>query len=110
MQKQTTTKQLQQAVRNNLLIIEKAERYSKTTHEGEEIPADTFRESLDFLRETLFADAVRWHYEKKLKTDHYETECFRMSPHSDIIVIAHLCAKDGVSDKDIEEALAFEED
>lgn len=110
MQRRTTTQKLQEALSDNLLIIEKCERRSKTTHEREEISAETFRESLDFLCETLFADAVLWHYENDFKTGNYETECFRNSPYSDIIVTAYLCANEGVDAEEIEEALKFVEE
>lgn len=105
MRKQTTTRQIQQAIKNNLLKPIKVEKYSKSTRKTTTISTDTFSESLDFLSETLFADAIGWHYERNYKTGNYEIDCGRMNPNTDIVIIAHLCACDGVKREDIDNAL-----
>ena len=110
MRKRTTTKQLQNALSNNLLTIEGAESYNKTTHQTDQISADQFKDSLDFLCETIFYDSVGWNYERNYKTGNYEIDCGRMNPNTDLIVIAHLCANNNVNSEDIEQALLFLED
>lgn len=110
MQRRTTTKQLYNALSNNLLSVERAEMYNKTTRQTDEISIDSFKDSLEFLCETIFSDAIGWYYEKNHKTGDYEVECSRMNGESDVIVTAHLCVGEGVSDTDINKALLFLEE
>ena len=63
MRRKTTTKQLQQAIKNNLLKIIKAQKYSKSTRKTTTISTDTFKDDLDFLCETIFADCVGCHHD-----------------------------------------------
>ena len=58
MRKRTTTGQLQQAITNNLLHIEKVEIYHKSTHKTDKISIDSFKDSLDFSCETIFAPCI----------------------------------------------------
>ena len=110
MRRKTTTKQIQQAMKNNLLKPIKAEKYSKSTHKTTTISTDTFKDDLDFLCETIFADAIGWHYEYDIKSKQYIIECGRMNGDADFIFIAHLCACDGVSKEDVDKALRVIED
>lgn len=110
MRKRTTTKQLNAAITNNLLHIAKAEVYYKTSRKTENVEADTFKDSLDFLCETIFADSIGWYFEENHKTGDYEIDCGRMDGSSDIIVIAHLCANGGVSVEDVNKALLMMEE
>lgn len=110
MRRRTTTKKLQQVIANNLLVVEKAEIYHKSTSQTDIIEADTFRESLDFLCESIFADSIGWHFEKDFRTGNYVVNCSRMDGNTDIVIIAHLCACDSVSKEDIERALLFVEE
>ena len=110
MRKRTTTKQLQQAIKNNLLKLIKAEKYSKSTRKTTTISPDTFIESLDFLCETLFADCIGWHYEYDIKAKQYIIETGRMNGDVDFIFIAHLCACDGVDGENIDKALRVIDD
>lgn len=110
MRKRTTTKQLQQAIKDNLLKPIKAEKYSKSTRRTTTISTDTFKDDLDFLCETLFADCVGWHYERNYRTGEYEADCGRMDGDSDIVIIVHLCACDGVKREDIDNALSIIEE
>ena len=105
MRKRTTTKQLQQAMKNNLLKLIKVEKYSKATRKTTTISTDTFKDDLDFLCETIFCDAIGWHYERDYKTGNYEVDCSRMNGDVDFIFIAHLCACDGVEKEDIHKVL-----
>lgn len=110
MRKRTTTKQLHNALSNNLLTVEKAELYNKTTRKTEGISIDTFKDSIEFLCETIFAPCIGWYFEKDCKTGNYEIDCGRMNPNTDLIVIAHLRANDNVDSEDIEQALLFVEE
>ena len=110
MRKRTTTGQLQQAITNNLLHIEKVEIYHKSTHKTDKISIDSFKDSLDFICETIFAPCIGQYFEKDFKTGDYEIDCSRMNGSSDIVIIAHLCANEGVSEEDIESILKIEEE
>lgn len=110
MRKRTTTKQLQQAIKDNLLKPIKAEKYSKSTRKTTTISTDTLKNDLDFLCETIFADAIGWHYERNYKTGNYEIGCGRMNPNTDIVIIVHLCACDNSNVTDIERILKIEEE
>lgn len=110
MRRRTTTKQLHNALSNNLLTVGRAESYNKTTRKTEAISTDTFKDSLDFLCETVFSPCIGWYFEKNHKTGDYEVDCSRMDGNSNIVIIAHLCVNDGVSDSEINKALLFQED
>lgn len=110
MRRKTTTRQIQQAIKNNLLKLTKAEKYSKSTRKTTIISIDTFKESLDFLCETIFSDAIGWHYERDYRTGEYIIEAGRMDGDVDFIFIAHLCACDDSNVEDIERILKFEEE
>lgn len=110
MRKRTSTKQLNSAITNNLLHIVKAKIYSKTSRKTEEITPDSFKDSLDFLCETIFSDAIGWYYERDYKTEKYEVECGRMNPNTDLIVIAHLSVCEGTSREDIDKTLRIVEE
>lgn len=110
MRRRTTTQKMHDALSNNLLTVEKAESYNKTTRQTDEISVNSFKDSLDFLCETIFAPCIGWYYGKNHETGDYEVDCSRMDGSSDIVIIAHLCANDGVNDTDIEQALLFQEE
>lgn len=112
MRKQTTTKQIQNAIKSNQLILQSAEVYNKTTQETETIPNDKFMESFDFLCESgIFVDSIGWHYEKNLSENgEYIFDSGRMNPYAENVIIAHLQVNDGVTDEDIKRTLLFEED
>jgi len=72
MRRKTTTKQLQQAIKDNLLHITKAEIYYKTSRKTEIIDTDRFTEYFSFLCESgIFADAIGWHFERDFKSRGY---------------------------------------
>ena len=97
MRKRTITQELQQVITKNLLIVEKAETYHKSTHQTNEITADTFKDSLDFLSETIFSGSIGWHYERDFKARGYIAECGRMNPNTEIIISVYLRVADAVS-------------
>lgn len=110
MRRKTTTKQLQQAIKNNLLKLTKAQKYSKSTRKTTTISIDTFKDDLDFLCETIFADCVGWHYERDYQTGEYIIEAGRMNGDVDFIFIAHLCVNDGVKVESVDKALSVIDD
>lgn len=110
MRRKTTTKQIQQAIKNNLLKLIKVEKYSKSTRKTTTISTDSFRDDLDFLCETIFANAVGWHFKYDIKAKQYIIECGRMNGDVDFIFIAHLCVNDGVSKEDVDNALSVIDD
>lgn len=105
MRKRTTTQKLNTAISNNLLHITSAEKYNKSTHKSDVINVDTFKDSLDFLCETIFADAIGWHYGWDHETGQYMAECSRMDRSIDIIIIAHLRVNEGMDREDIDKVL-----
>lgn len=110
MRRKTTTKQLQQAIKNNMLKLIQVEKYSKSTRKTTTISTGTFKDDLDFLCEIIFADAIGWHYEYDIKAKQYIIECGRMNGDVDFIFIAHLCVNDGVSKEDVDNALSVIDD
>ena len=110
MRKRTTTGQLNSAITNNLLQIAKVEVYYKTSRKTETMHTDTFKDSLEFLCETIFSPCIGWYYEWNYMTGNYEFDCGLMNPNTDIVIIAHLYANDGVSDAEINESLLFQEE
>ena len=110
MRRKTTTKKLQQAIKDDLLKLTKAQKYNKSTRKTTTISTDTFIESFDFLCETLFADCVGWHYEYDIKTKQYIIETGRMNGDADFIFIADLCVNDGVKVESVDKALRVIED
>lgn len=105
MRRKTKTQQIQQAIKDNLLHITKAQKYNKSTRKTTTISTDTFKDDLDFLCESIFADCVGWHYEYDIKAKQYIIECSRMNGDVDFIFIVRLCACDGVSREEIDNAL-----
>lgn len=109
MRKRTTTKQLHEAFSNNLLTVEKAEMYNKTTRQTDQISVDTFKDSLDFLCETIFAPCIGWYFEKNHVTGNYEVDCSRMDGCAENIVTVYLSVGNGVNAEDIDEVLKVKE-
>lgn len=112
MRKRTTTKQLQQAITNNLLHIAKVEVYYKTSRKTGTIDTDKFKDSLDFLCESgVFADFVDWHYERNISTkDEYKVDSGAMNPYSENVVTVYLRVNDGANVEDIERILKIKEE
>ena len=111
MRKRTTTKQLQNAISNNLLHIVKAEIYCKTSRKTETIDTDKFKENLDFLCESgIFSDAIGWHYERDHKLNGYITESGRKNPDTEIIVTVYLGVGEDAIGEEIEKMLEVTEE
>lgn len=100
--RKTTTLQIKNAIKNNILILIKSEIYNKTTQETEIIPNDIFLESFDYFCESnFFMDAIGWHFERNFKTKKYEIEAGRMDGSVDVIVAADFRKNDGVNEEDV---------
>lgn len=110
MRRRTTTKQLQQALSDNMLAISKAEAYNKTTCQIDEISIGTFKDSLDFLCETIFSDSIGWYFERDYKTGDYIIECSRMDRSVDNIITVYLHVCGDVGGEDVERILLFTEE
>lgn len=110
MKKRTTAKQLSSAINNNLLKLQKAQCYYKASRKTELIDADTFRESLDFLCETIFASCIGWTYEKNYKTNGYIAECSRTDGNAENIITLYFGTGDGVERECIDRALSVIEE
>jgi len=109
MKKRTTTKQLNSAITNNLLKVQKAELYHKDSGKID-IITDSFVENLAFLSESgCFTDCIGWTFERDFKTGNYIAECSRTDGNSENIVTVHLRVNDSSNVEDIERVLKIEE-
>ena len=89
MRRRTTTQQLQNAITNNLLKITKAEIHHKSSKQVDILSIDSFKESLEFLAETIFVDMIVWHYERSLNTDseYIVDSGYRNSYSEDVVIV-----------------------
>lgn len=110
MRRRTTTQKLYDALSNNLLTVEKAELYNKTTRKTEGISIDTFKDSIEFLCETIFAPCIGWYFEENHVTGNYEVDCSRMDGSVDIIVTVYLRVCEGANAEDVEKTLLLLEE
>lgn len=111
MKRRTTTCQLSEALTNNLLKITKAEVYHKDSRKTDPIDVESFLKDLQFLcKANIFMDCIGWHFEKDHKNNQYILETGRMDGDSENIVIAYLCAIEGVKIEDIEKTLLYIEE
>ena len=110
MKRRTTTKKINDAITNNLLILTKTKVYHKTTRKTEPIVNDTLIENLQLLSESdVFASCIGWTFCKDYKTNSYIAECGRMEGNVENIITLYFCAGDGVSNEDLEKVLVKEE-
>ena len=106
MRKVTTTNRINATIANNLLHIEKAEVYYKTSGKTETIDTDRLTENFSFLCESgIFMDAIGWHYERDCKSHGYIAECGRMNPDAEIIITVYLGVCNGASKENVEKEL-----
>ena len=104
MKKQTTTKQLFEVIKTNMLQITKVEVHYKSSNKISSLNIDAFQESLEYLLEAgIFADCISWHYENRHGTRDYICD-------SEKVIIVHLCANDGVDVEEIDKALKMIEE
>lgn len=111
MRKVTTTKKINETINNNLLQIEKSEVYNKISGKTETMDTDRLTENFSFLCESgVFMDAVGWHFERDCKTGLYITECGRMNPDVEIIVIVYLSVCESACREEVEKVLSVKEE
>lgn len=99
MRRRTSTKQLLEAVTNNLLQVRKAKCSYKSSNQIDELSRETFLENLQFICESgVFADFVDWHFERNLsEKDEFVFDSGAMNPYSEAIVTVYLRVCDGVN-------------
>lgn len=111
MRRRTTTRQLYDAIANNLLQIQKAEIYNKNTRKTEVMDADTFKENLDFMAESgAFVDALGWHYERDCKNGDYIADSGAMNGEADICIDVFLRASSDTNTEEIDRRLLYVEE
>lgn len=112
MRRRTTTRQIDSAITNNLLSIEKVEIYYKTSKETEAMDSGTFKDNLDFLSESgVFSGFVDWHYGMSpSEKGEYIIESGAKNPYSENIVTVYLRVGEDVIGEEIERNLLFEDD
>lgn len=111
MRKVTTTNKINEAIINNLLHIEKAEVYYKTSGKTETMDTDRLTENFSFLcKSGVFADALGWHFERDIKSKGYIVETGRMNPDSEIIITVYLDVCEDVGRENIEKELSVSEE
>ncbi|EOT24118.1 hypothetical protein C805_02330 [Eubacterium sp. 14-2] len=111
MRRRTTTKQLLEAITNNLLQVRKIECSYKSSNQINELSKEIFLDNLAFINESgVFANFIDWHYERDLsENDGYIIECGRYNPHSENIITVYLEVADNTTDEEINKILLFEE-
>ena len=106
MQRRSSTLQIKNAIKNNQLILEKAEVYNKTTRKTEEITNEKFLESFYYFCESgIFTDSIGWDFQKNCKTGIYEVEAGRLDGGVDIVITAYFRKGDDVTDEMVKDAL-----
>lgn len=112
MRRRTTTGQINSALSNDLLSIQKVEVYYKTSRETETMDVDTFKDYLDFLCESgLFADFVDWHFEMNpYEKGGFIIDSGAKNPCSENIVTVYLRISEDVNVENLERVLLFEEE
>ena len=98
--------QIKNAIKNNQLILEKAEVYNKTTIKNREITNEKFLESFYYFCESsIFTDSIGWYFQKNCKTGIYEVEAGRLDGGVDIVITAYFRKGDDVTDEMVKDAL-----
>lgn len=112
MRRRTTTGQINSALSNDLLSIQKVEVYYKTSQETETMDVDTFKDYLDFLCESgLFADFVDWHFEiNPYEKGGFIIDSGAKNSYSENIVTVYLRISEDWNVENIEKILLFEEE
>lgn len=111
MRKVTTTNKINEALANNLLHIERAAVYYKTSRKTETIDTDKFTENFSFLCEAgVFMDALGWHFERDIKSKGYIAETGRMNPDSEIIISVYMDVCNGACRENVEKVLEVSEE
>lgn len=113
MRKRTMTRNLNDAITNGLLQIDKVQCRSKSSSQVDALNDGTFIENLQFLCESgVFADFVDWHYKRWLseKGELFIVDSGAMNPYSEHVVTVYLSVCDGVNVENVERILKIEEE
>ena len=111
MRRRTTTKQLLEAITNNLLQVRKIECSYKSSNQINELSKEIFLDNLAFINESgVFANFIDWHYGKNISVkDEYIFDSGAMNPYSENVVTVYLRKNNSTTDEEIQETLLFEE-
>ena len=102
--KSTTASNLQKAIKSNLVTIKLVTVESKDNHETSEIPAEQFKNDLDFYMESgVFADSIDFKYE--LHDKDLTVYAGNMSCYCDVCITVEIVVNDGVSKEDLENVI-----
>lgn len=111
MKRMTTTKQLQNAITNNLFTVQKVEIYNKTTRETEPVNNEKFIDCLkNISKYEILADALGWTYEKDFRIGDYIVETGRMDGSTENIITVYLHLNSSTNVDDVEKLLKMEEE
>ena len=112
MRKRTSTKQLLEAIKSNLLQVRKAECSYKSSNRIDELSKETFLDNLAFINESgVFSDFIDWHYERNLsEKGEFVLDSGSLNPFTDTIVTAYLRVNDSTNEEELERMLLFEKE
>lgn len=104
----TSAANLQKALNSNLVTIKLVSVESKDSHETSEIPAEQFKNDLDFYLESgIFADSIDFKYE--LSGNDLTIYAGNMSSYCNVCITVDLIVNDGVTKEDLENVLRKED-
>ena len=99
--KSTTAGNLQKAINDNLVSIISAKSKSKDDNSEQIIPAEQFKNDLDFYMESgIFADTIDFKYE--INGNNLTVYIGNMSNFCDLCITVDLIVNDGVDAKEFE--------
>lgn len=100
----TSAANLQKALNSNLVTIKLVSVESKDSHETSEIPAEQFKNDLDFYLESgIFADSIDFKYE--LSGNDLTIYAGNMSSYCNVCITVEMVINDGVDKKDLENVI-----
>ena len=100
----TSAANFQKALNSNLVTIKLVSVESKDSHETSEIPAEQFKNDLDFYLESgIFADSIDFKYE--LSGNDLTIYAGNMSSYCNVCITVEMVINDGVDKKDLENVI-----
>lgn len=110
MKRRTTTAQLNEALKTNLLTVTKVECYYKSSHQTNVVDAKSFLADFQFLCEAnVFRNCVGWIYQRDNRTGEYILESGYSDADSENIITIRMRVNDGVKTEEIEKTLLYVE-
>lgn len=102
--KHTTASNIQKAINSNLVTVKSVSVESKDNHETSEIPAEQFKNDLDFYIESgIFADSIDFKYE--VHDNELTVYAGNMSSFCEVCITVELMANEGVDKNDLENVI-----